>query len=326
MDIASESDFTIWTMTVTPFREDFSLDEQAPRLLLRRLVVARSGIYVTCAGSGEASTLTLKEHRRIYDIAVEEAKGKVPVAASVGPCANSAAAYDICKEAMAAGMDHVSIYQMMPQMGMIPNEREQEKFWFDLLDQVNYPVAVAFNHQVGYTARHPFIIKLCKKYEQIKQVNTPPGFGAGLLVGGPSLETFTTLRDTLPASIKITSGLGFFPACIALGSAGVQIAEPNAVPNICQGMVDGYRAGDSKKSREYCQTFQRFSEFCREWHPATARWTKMAMKVLGLGNGVLRPPYVLPDEADQRRMAAAFARMGIRELEARPQADSSARA
>ncbi len=41
----------------------------------------------------------------------------------------------------------------------------------------------------------------------------------------------------------------------------------------------------------------------------------MALKVLGLGNGVLRPPYVLPSEDDQRRMDASFRAMHLAELE-----------
>jgi 4-hydroxy-tetrahydrodipicolinate synthase len=310
-------EFTIWTMTVTPFRGDGSLDEDALRTLLRRLVAAQCGIYVTNAGSGEASALTLAEHRRIFDIAVKEAKGKVPVAANVQPCRTVEEAYAICKEAMAARVDHVAIYQFLPQMGMIPSAAEQERFWDELLDQVDYPVAIAFNHQVGYTAKEAFILRLCAKHKQIFQVNTPPGFGAGLLTGGQRLETFMTLRDALPPSVKLTSGLGFFPGVIQLGSVGVQIAEPNIIPNICRGMVDGYRYGDTKKTREHIQAFQRFTDLGREWHPATARWCKMAMKVLGLGNGVLRPPYVLPGDDDQRRMAEGLARIGTAELEAR---------
>jgi len=316
--IKGADDYTIWTMTVTPFQEDGSLDEQALRELLRRLVAARAGIYLTCAGAGEAATLTLEEHRRIYDIGVEEAKGKVPVVANVRPSPTSEDAYEICKEAIAAGVDEISIYQMLPQLGMVPNDRESEKWWSDLLDRVNYPVAIAFNPQVGYSQKQSLILKLCEKYEQIVQVNTPPQQLAGSInQSAPRYETFTTLRDALPPRVKVAGSLNAFPSHIALGCSGAQLVEPCVIPNICNGVLDSYREGDIPRSREYSQTFQRFTEFCRQWHPATARWTKMAMKVLGLGNGVLRPPYLLPGEDDQRRMAEAFTRMGVRELEAR---------
>ena len=63
-------------------------------------------------------------------------------------------------------------------------------------------------------------------------------------------------------------------------------------------------------------TFQRFYNIVSEWAPSTARWVKMAMKVLGTGNGVLRPPYLLPPESDQQRMAEAFAAMRLMEIEA----------
>jgi hypothetical protein len=56
------------------------------------------------------------------------------------------------------------------------------------------------------------------------------------------------------------------------------------------------------------------------WAPSTARWLKMAMKVLDLpaGNGVLRRPYMLPPESEQREMLHALDALRIRELEGLP--------
>jgi hypothetical protein len=40
----------------------------------------------------------------------------------------------------------------------------------------------------------------------------------------------------------------------------------------------------------------------------------MGLRVMGLGNGVLRPPYLLPPESEQEEMARAFEQVGIPEL------------
>jgi hypothetical protein len=62
-------------------------------------------------------------------------------------------------------------------------------------------------------------------------------------------------------------------------------------------------------------TVARFQNIVNQWAPSTARWVKMAMKVVGIGNGVIRKPYLLPGEDDQRRMAEAFSNLRIMELE-----------
>jgi hypothetical protein len=62
----------------------------------------------------------------------------------------------------------------------------------------------------------------------------------------------------------------------------------------------------------------RFAAIVNRWSPANARWIKMAMKALGLpgGNGVLRPPYLLPDQSQLDEMAQMLDRFGLARIEA----------
>src|SRR5437867_10822617 len=72
------------TALVTPFRRDGSLDVP----VLRRLVQfqLREGIdfLVPCGTTGEAPTLEHDEYLDVIRVAVEEARGKVPVVAGAG--------------------------------------------------------------------------------------------------------------------------------------------------------------------------------------------------------------------------------------------------
>src|ERR1700680_5024536 len=72
------------TALVTPFRNDFSLDEAALRRLVRRQIGAGVHFLVPCGTTGESPTLTLAERRRIVEILAEEANGKVPILAGAG--------------------------------------------------------------------------------------------------------------------------------------------------------------------------------------------------------------------------------------------------
>ncbi|MFA6049211.1 MAG: 4-hydroxy-tetrahydrodipicolinate synthase [Candidatus Micrarchaeia archaeon] len=70
---------------VTPFNADFSVDEKGYRTLCRHYLdkVKAQGL-VPCGTTGESPTLTGEEKRRLIQIAVEEAGGKVPVMAGTG--------------------------------------------------------------------------------------------------------------------------------------------------------------------------------------------------------------------------------------------------
>src|ERR1700688_5288880 len=72
------------TALVTPFQNDFSLDEAAWRKLVRRQVEGGVHFLVPCGTTGESPTLTHGERRRVVEITLEEAHGKVPVVAGAG--------------------------------------------------------------------------------------------------------------------------------------------------------------------------------------------------------------------------------------------------
>src|SRR5260370_2180379 len=80
---------------VTPFESDFSLEEAALGRLVRRQVEGGVHFLVPCGTTGESPTLTHNERRRVVEITLEEAHGKVPVVAGAG-------GYDTAEVARAA--------------------------------------------------------------------------------------------------------------------------------------------------------------------------------------------------------------------------------
>src|ERR1700678_1041915 len=72
------------TAMVTPFRKDGGLDEHTLRSLVKRQIEEGINFLVPCGTSGESPTLTHKEHLRVVEITLEEAKGRVPVPARAG--------------------------------------------------------------------------------------------------------------------------------------------------------------------------------------------------------------------------------------------------
>jgi len=90
------------TALVTPFTADGALDETAFRRLARRQVEAGIHFLVPCGTTGESPTLSPAERRRVVEITVEEAGGRVPVLAGAGGY-DTAKVVHLAREMAAAG-------------------------------------------------------------------------------------------------------------------------------------------------------------------------------------------------------------------------------
>ena len=94
------------TALVTPFRQDRSLDEPTLRSLVKRQIAAGINFLVPCGTTGESPTLTRKEHLRVVEITLDEAKGKVPVLGGAGGY-NTAEVIELALELKALGVDGI---------------------------------------------------------------------------------------------------------------------------------------------------------------------------------------------------------------------------
>src|ERR1700748_2830103 len=68
---------------ITPMK-DGKVDEAAFRKLVAWQIAEGSHGLVPCGTTGESPTLSHEEHRRVVEICVEEANGRVPVIAGAG--------------------------------------------------------------------------------------------------------------------------------------------------------------------------------------------------------------------------------------------------
>src|SRR4051812_47283857 len=89
---------------ITPMRDDGAVDEEAFRSFVDWQIGQGTDGIVPVGTTGESPTLNHAEHKRVVEIAVEVAKGRVPVVAGTG--SNSTAeAIELTQHAKAAGAD-----------------------------------------------------------------------------------------------------------------------------------------------------------------------------------------------------------------------------
>ena len=92
---------------ITPFK-DGKFDEPAFRALVDWQISAGSHGLVPVGTTGESPTLSHEEHRRVVDVCIDEARGRVPVIAGAGSN-NTAEAIDLARHAEKAGADAVLV-------------------------------------------------------------------------------------------------------------------------------------------------------------------------------------------------------------------------
>ncbi len=95
------------TALITPFK-DGKVDSRAFQKLVEWQIDQGTHGLVPCGTTGESPTLTHDEHRRVVELCIEAAAGRVPVIAGTG--SNSTAeAVELTRHAKAAGADGVLV-------------------------------------------------------------------------------------------------------------------------------------------------------------------------------------------------------------------------
>ncbi|MEJ2068416.1 MAG: dihydrodipicolinate synthase family protein, partial [Deltaproteobacteria bacterium] len=88
---------------VTPFK-DGQVDEQAYRELIEFQIENGTNAIVPCGTTGESATLSMNEHNRVIEIAVETVNKRVPVIAGTGGNSTSEA-IELSRHAKEIGAD-----------------------------------------------------------------------------------------------------------------------------------------------------------------------------------------------------------------------------
>jgi 4-hydroxy-tetrahydrodipicolinate synthase len=70
---------------ITPFKDDYSIDEDGLRRLVDYVIEEqKADSLVPCGTTGESPTLSHEEHHRVIDLVIQAADGRVPVIAGTG--------------------------------------------------------------------------------------------------------------------------------------------------------------------------------------------------------------------------------------------------
>jgi 4-hydroxy-tetrahydrodipicolinate synthase len=284
------------TALATPFTTGGALDERALRALVDWQIDEGIDFLVPCGSTGEAATLTPAEHRRVVEITVEQARGRVPVVA--GAASNDTAkAVALSQEMEALGATHLlhssPMYNKPPQRGIVAH-------FHAIADAVTIPIVLynvpgrtASNVEAVTTlelATHPRIAAVKEASGLLPQITD-------IIIGKP--EGFTVLSGDDELTLPI----------LALGGDGLVSVISNVAPRLTAELVRLARAGRFEKARDI---HQRLLPWMRaafiESNPVPV---KFALNLMGRMDNRLRLPLVPLAENKSATVREALERAGV---------------
>ena len=283
------------TALATPFRKDGALDESALRKIVDWQIEQGIDFLVPCGSTGEAVTMTPTEHRRVVEITVEQAKGRVPVVAGAGSN-DTAKAVALSKEMKAAGATHLlhvsPMYNKPPQRGIVEHFRA-------VADATDLPI-IAYNvpGRTGGNIEAKTALELAKI----------PHVVAIKEASGNLTQVTDILRDR-PEHYSVLSGDDELAlAMMALGSDGVISVVSNATPKMMAELCRLAGRGDFDGARR-CH-FKLLPWMRAAFVESNPVPLKAAMAMMGKMENRLRLPLVPLADAHTETVRAALKAAG----------------
>lgn len=285
----------VLTALVTPFR-DGALDERALQEAIEFQIAAGVDGVVPCGSTGEAATLSHAEHRRVVEVVVAAARGRVQVLAGTGSNSTSEA-IELTLHAKEAGADGallISPYYNKPtQDGIVAHYAEVARQTSLPLVVYNIPGRTASNLLPGTIARVAEIEQVVAVKESCGDINQI----AHVIAAVP--DGFSVLAGDDWATLPM----------LALGGQGVISTTSNVAPAEIVELVRAFRAGDLERARKiHHRLLPLFDVLFCETNPIPV---KAALAMRGAIREELRLPLLRLSDACRGRLEAVLKELGL---------------
>ncbi|HYE21402.1 MAG TPA: 4-hydroxy-tetrahydrodipicolinate synthase [Tepidisphaeraceae bacterium] len=282
-----------YTALITPFRSG-RLDEARLRDQVEYQITNGIDGLVPVGTTGESPTVDWKEHVRVIEVAVQYARGRVPVVGGVG--ANSTAeAIELHRAAKDAGCS--AGLSVNPYYNK-PSAEGLYRHFMTLADAVDLPICL-YNipGRTGITMAAQTVAKLAK-HPNIVAIKEATG------VLDMTSEIISLTHDL----VVISGDDSLTLPIMSVGGKGVISVVSNLLPAKVKQMCKYAADGNYAEARAiHYQLFPLIKAIFLDGNPAGI---KHAMKVAGMDTGELRLPLVEAGEGTQKQIELFMAPAG----------------
>ena len=281
---------------VTPMFEDERLDMARFRELIDWHVAEGTDGIVVVGTTGESPTVDFDEHKELIRVAVDHAKGRIPIVAGTG--GNSTVeAIELTGSAKKAGatacLSVVPYYNKPTQEGLYRHFRK-------VAETVDLPMIV-------YNVPGRTVADL--QNDTVLRLAQVPGI-IGIKDATANIERGTDLVKRAPRGFAIYSGEDSTAlALILLGGHGVISVTANVAPRLMHEMCAAALVGDVKKARDLnLKLLGLHQKLFVEANPIPVKW---ALAQMGRMDAGLRLPLTPLSERFHDTVRTALAEAGI---------------
>jgi 4-hydroxy-tetrahydrodipicolinate synthase len=281
---------------VTPFRNG-TIDEAKIRELVDFHVANGTDVLVPCGTTGESPTLSHDEHKRVVELVVAAAAGRIPVVAGTG--SNSTAeAIDLTRHAERAGARGALVvnpyYNKPTQEGLYRHFRTVAECSSLPILVYNIQSRTAVNIETDTMVR---LVRDCKTIVGVKEASG-------------SLDQMSQVIAACGPDFAVISGDDNITLpLLAIGGAGVISVIANIVPRETSELVHAALDGDWKRARElHFRLFPLARAAFLETNPIPI---KEAMALAGMLEPEFRLPMCRMSEANREKLRAILAPYGL---------------
>jgi 4-hydroxy-tetrahydrodipicolinate synthase len=281
---------------ITPFRNG-KVDEKAFQALVEWQVREGTDGLVPCGTTGESPTLSHAEHKRVIELCIEAAAGKVPVMAGAG--SNSTAeAVELVKHARKAGAEGALV--VTPYYNK-PTQRGLYAHYKVLNDEGRLPIFIYNIPGRSVIDMVPETMGALAKLSNIVGVKDATGD-----ISRPPRTAAACGDKFIQLSGNDDSALGFHAA----GGHGCISVSANIAPRQCAAFQDAMAKGDYAAARRINLALMPLhTDLFAEANPAPVKWVA---EQLGLCRADVRLPLIEVTPDTQHKLKAAMKHAGLK--------------
>jgi 4-hydroxy-tetrahydrodipicolinate synthase len=275
---------------VTPFK-DGKVDEKKFRELIEFQIKNGTSGIVPCGTTGESATLSVQDHERVIEIAIEQTKKRVPVIAGTGSNSTQEAIM-LTQEAAKAGAD--ASLQVSPYYNR-PTQKGLYEHFKAVADVAGIPI-ILYNiaSRTGVNIEPDTIAKLASACKNIVGVKEASG----------NLDQMSRIKALCGPDFDLVSGDDTLTLpLLSIGGTGIISVVANIVPKDVANLVAEFQKGNIKKAQDlHYKLLPLVKAMFIETNPIPV---KTSMGLLGMCQPDLRLPMsaMLPENLEKLKKA-----------------------
>lgn len=287
------------TALITPFRSDGSIDDRALVALVNWQIDSGIDFLVACGSTGEAATLDEEEWLAAITIAVEAARGRVPVWAGCTHNSTRVLARQAEKLSQVRGVD--AVLSANPYYNK-PTQEGQYLHFRALAETVDPLPVVLYNvpGRTGTNLEPETVIRLAEDLDNITAVKESSG----------KLPQIATLVHWAPRGFKVFCGDDNLAlAALGIGVDGLVSVASNEAPAEISRMVRAALRNEWALAREIERKYMRL--FDANFWESNPGPVKTVLNLMGRCDAAVRLPLVKPDRALRQKLERLAGELGL---------------